>query len=345
MMNKVKYFLFPSLYLLIGSFITVELLKIILSSGSIGYLVLLIPMTMLTVLLTVIGIVNAWVQYRMLKNEIVRYYGIKEMLWLYFRCWLVLICGITLAVVFYWFHDLLPVSIQSLIHNLYILFYIICIFLTLSALLSIILNENLTEVKLVNSENENQLLKAQLNPHFLYNTLNNIDALVWLDQEAASKAVTSLSDLMRYLTYSSKQKKISIKEEIVHLKQLIDLQKLRLSNPKALVFEPDIDGTEDLLISPLMMIPLVENCFKHCGEINEDNAIIIQLSVNEGILEFKTDNNIGLPDKDNSIDNKKKGGIGLVVLRRRLSLLYPKKFSLLNESKDGRYVTILRIRL
>ena len=181
-MRKFSIFIFPILYLLIGTFITIELLKIILSSSSIGYLVLLIPMTLLTILLTVIGIVNAWVQYRMLMHNMVHTYGMKEMLWLYFRCWIVLSCVITLVVLFYLLHVFFFFFVQSLVHNLYTFFYIICGFITVSALLSIILREDLNEIKLLNSENENQLLKAQLNPHFLYNTLNNNDALVWLDQ-------------------------------------------------------------------------------------------------------------------------------------------------------------------
>lgn len=343
-MTKVKYFIFPLLYLFIGSFITVELLKLILHYSSYGYLVLMIPMTMLTVLLNVIGIVNAWVQYRMLREDIVMHtYDFKEMLWLYFRCWLVLICGITLAVVFYWLHDLLPDTIQSLIHELYILFYIICAFLTISSLLSIIRREDLNEIRLHNTENENQLLKAQLNPHFLYNTLNNIDALVWIDQEKASQAVTTLSDLMRYLTYSSHQKEIAIEEDVMHLTQLIELQRLRVNNANAIRFDIDIDDPK-AKIAPLMMIPIVENCFKHCGNIDEDNAVSINLSLKEGKMLFATDNNLPTLQEPKRKD-KKKGGIGLVVLSRRLSLLYPKRFAISSESKDGRYSTVLSIKL
>lgn len=341
-MKKLSFFVFPFLYLFIGTFITIELLKIILSASSIGYMTLLIPMTQLTILLTVIGIVNAWMQYRALKHSSVHSYGVKEMLWLYLRCWLVLSCGITLAVVFFWLHDLIPEDVQALVHNLYIFFYIICAFLTITALASIILHEDLNEIRLINSENENQLLKAQLNPHFLYNTLNNIDALVWLDQERASQAVTRLSDLMRYFTYSSKQKTVSMKEEVEHLAQLIDLQRLRVSNDQALNFSTDIDDDRQT-IAPLLLIPLVENCFKHCGDIDDDNAIVIHLSVRQGEMVFTTDNNI--PTNPYTMSDKKKGGVGLVVLRRRLSLLYPDRYSLLNESKDGRYVVVLTIRL
>ena len=388
-MRTLKFFIIPVLYLVLGTFITIELLKIILNGSSVSYLMLLIPLTMFTVLLTVIGIVNAWVQYRMLRDDItVRRYDIREMLWLYLRCWLVLVCGITLSVVFYWLHDLLPEVIQDLTESLYNLFYVICGFLTISSLLSIILRENLNEIKLQNAENENQLLKAQLNPHFLYNTLNNIDALVWLDQERASKAVTSLSDLMRYLTYSSKQEKIAIKEDVLHLNQLIELERLRVNNPEAISFDVEIDD-DAARIAPLLMIPLVENCFKHCGNINETGAVKISIKLKDGELNFLTDNNLpeeeetkspneGKMSESNHEENakeiartnkKKKGGIGLVVLRRRLSLLYPNRFSLiaetksalhaeskssvfsetkspsLAESKDRRYQTVLRIKL
>ena len=91
------------------------------------------------------------------------------------------------------------------------------------------------------------------------------------------------------------------------------------------------------------MMPLVENCFKHCGNIDEDGAIRISLTLKDGEMTFTTDNN--LPADEATIKDKKKGGIGLVVLRRRLSLLYPDRYVLLNESKDRRYVTVLRIIL
>ena len=165
---------------------------------------------------------------------------------------------------------------------------------------------------------------------------------MWLDQERASQAVTHLSDLMRYLTYSSRQKKVGIREEIAHLDQLVELQRLRMSNDKALTFTYDIDGTNQT-IAPLMMMPLVENCFKHCGNIDEDGAIRISLTLKDGEMTFTTDNN--LPADEATIKDKKKGGIGLVVLRRRLSLIYPDRYVLLNESKDRRYVTVLRIIL
>ncbi len=341
-LKELSFLSFPFLYFFIGTFITIELLKIMLSSNSIAYQILLIPMTLLTILLTVIGIVNVWIQYRSIKHNWVHNYGVRELLWLYFRCWFVTSCGITLSVVFYLLHDLIPQDIQSLVHNLYIFFYIICAFLTIAALASIILREDLNEIRLINSENENQLLKAQLNPHFLYNTLNNIDALVWLDQERASQAVTRLSDLMRYLTYSSKKKRTAIEEEVNHLIQFIDLQRLRVSNANALSFHVDIDDGQQT-IAPLLMIPLVENCFKHCGDIDEDNAITIRLSLKQGEMVFSTDNN--LPVNNNSLINKTKGGIGLEVLRRRLSLLYSDRYSLLNECKDGRYLVVLCISL
>lgn len=342
-MIRLKYLVLPLIYLVIGSGITFELLRVILDCVSLGYLVLLVPMTMLTILLTVIGIVNIWVQYRMLHNDILSHiYNMREMLWLYFRCWLVLVCGIILSVVFYWLHDLLPETIRELTHSLYIFFFIICGFLTLSALLSIIWREDLKEIRLNNAENENQLLKAQLNPHFLYNTLNNIDALVWLDQERASQAVTSLSDLMRYLTYSSRQEQVSIGEEVVHLQQLVDLERLRINNPNAISFEVAMSDPKTK-ISPLLMIPLIENCFKHCGNLGEDDAIKMELREEGGKLIFKTENNIRKTEISESPKSpvKNKSGVGLSVLRRRLALLYPHRHSLTGEIRAGRYVATL----
>ena len=346
-MRQIQYFLLPILYLCIGGSVTAMLVQRLLHFSDSMWLMLLLPMLMVTVFLTVVGIVNVWVQYRTWREyNLMRQYGLRSLLWLYIRCWAVVMSGLTIGVVFYWMHDLLPFYIQQLLESLQILFYVVTIFLTFLALMSVVLGENLEEIRLRNAQSENQLLKSQLNPHFLYNTLNNIDALIWIDQERASAAVTNLSGLMRYYTYSARQEWVPLKDEVDNMKLLLELQRLRMPKADCLVFEEEGD-VSDLKIAPLMLTPLVENCFKHCGDLEQERAIFIRLVVNANQMVFTTDNNLK-PDSA-AIDASRKnaasrqGGVGLSVLRQRLQLLYPKRHQFLASREGNRFRTILTI--
>lgn len=343
MVQKLRYFILPLLYLGIGGIVTTMLVQRVVNYTDTLWLLLLMPMLMVTVLLTVVGVVNVWVQYRSINEDsLMRQYGMRNLLFLYLRCWSVVMAGLILGVVYYWMHDLLADYIQDLLHWLDILFYVSCIFLTVSALMSIVRSVNLQEIRLRNTQTENQLLKAQLNPHFLYNTLNNIDALIWLDQERASTAVTSLSSLMRYMTYSSRQERVSIEEELRAMQQLIDLQRLRTSHDDCLVFEQDIQGSLSAQIAPLLLIPLIENCFKHVGRLEEEHAICISIQVKDGSLTFETDNNIKEHSEDTTSSHIPHG-VGLTVLQRRLSLLYPDHYSFSAHQDGDRFKTRLQL--
>lgn len=340
-----RYLLLPFLYLFIGGLVTTMLVQRLLHYVDTVWLTLLLPMLMVTVFLTVVGVVNVWVQYRTWReSQLMRQYSLRSLLWLYVRCWTVVMSGLTIGVVFYWMHDLLPDYIQQLIHWLQILFYVMTVFLTIVALMSIVLGENLEEIRLRNAQSENQLLKSQLNPHFLYNTLNNIDALIWIDQERASTAVTSLSQLMRYFTYSARQELVPLHDEVEHLHLLINLQRLRMPREECLVFqyEGDLDQCQ---IAPLLLTPLVENCFKHCGPLDQDDAIVIRLEAHDKQLCFTTDNNLKPEVSDGPVPARTRqlGGVGLSVLRQRLQLLYPRKHTFTAQREGERFRTSLTI--
>ena len=350
---RLYYYFLPAVYLVIGGTVTALLVQRILNyASSLWLLLLLLPMLMVTVLLTVVGIVNVWLDYRTQRAAVqpVRY-GASTLAWLYFRCWAVVMAGLSLGVVFAWMYRLLPDYLRELFRVYHIIFYVICAFLTLSALMSVVLGVSLGEIRLRNAQTENQLLKAQLNPHFLYNTLNNIDALIWLDQERASAAVTSLSSLMRYMTYSARQEKVPLGDEARAVAQLCDLQRLRMARPGCLVFEevcrPTASGdTVRWMIAPLLLIPLVENCFKHCGSTDEDGAILIRLEHDEHRLVFSTDNNLpaaSLAGAGAPSDASAQHGVGLDVLRRRLELLYPGCYSFSAGREGQRFRTMLTI--
>lgn len=311
-----------------------------------AYLLLPLSMIMLATMLFVIGLCNAWVRYRTWGDKgLLRAYNTRRMLWLYLRCWLVIMAGLTIAAVFYWMEDLLADAVQVLTADFVLLFYVTLAFLIGAALLSIIRGEDLSEIRLRNAQNENQLLKAQLNPHFLYNTLNNIDALIWLDQERASGAVTSLSSLMRYLTYSGRQEQVKLKEEIAHISQLIELQRMRIAEGDAneIITTAFPDVPESIEVPPLLLIPLVENAFKHSGPLNTPHAIDISLEIREKEFIFTTDNSFVPAEYQGHKTSQH--GMGLSVLKRRLDLLLSGRFTLVHHTVGDRYKAQLCISI
>jgi len=337
---RFSFFLLPILYLAIGGYVTAMLLQRGLFNASPAWLLFVVPMLAMTVLLTVVGIVNVWLRYRTWSEEtLFRQYSNRSLLWLYLRGWGVVMLGLTVGVLFAIVYQVLPDYLQELTGCLSYLFYALDALLTLVALLSIVLGENLEEIRLRNAQSENQLLKAQLNPHFLYNTLNNIDALIWLDQERASIAVTNLSSLMRYMTYSGRQERVSIGEEISAIQQICELQRLRFPSADVLTFETEVHD-RDYTLPPLLLIPLVENCFKHCGATTEPGAIQICLDVDASQLQFTTDNNLPITDTPKENINN---GLGLTVLRRRLDLLFPDRCTFSAQREGDRFKTRLTI--
>mgnify|MGYP003290405960 CR=1 FL=1 len=282
--------------------------------------------------LIVVLAVNQWVKHRTWKDDrfvIQQIYTRKRLFWLYVKCWVVVLAAYTL---------ISTVEMGWLMRILVIL-------LALLSMIGIALGENLAEVRLLQSQSENMMLRSQLNPHFLYNTLNNIDALIWLDQEKASSAVTNLSELMRYFTYSAKQERVPLGEEIEHLSQLIELQRLRMPIAEALSFEVKLDNPKEM-IAPLLLLPLIENTFKHCGDLNEPGAIRIEILLHDSILEYHSNNNIKDANSDvNTKETQRKHGVGLNILRKRLDLIYQGANSLVTEKSNNRFITYLQVEL
>lgn len=342
--RQLSYLLLPMLYLLVGGLATAMLVQRVLHYADASWLLMLLPMVMISVLLFVVGMANVWLQYRTQGDAVLmQQYNDRSLFWIYLRCWAVVISGLTIGVIFAWMYQLLPNYLQELFHTFQLLFYAICTFLTIIALMSIVLGEDLQEIRLRNAQSENQLLKAQLNPHFLYNTLNNIDALIWIDQERASAAVTSLSSLMRYMTYSARQEKVTLADEVKALDQLCELQRLRMSGDEALLLNVPSHDLSKFEVAPLLLLPLAENCFKHCGATNEPNAISIRLVVEDNLVVFTTDNNLPTEAEAAARTSSQAHGVGLTVLRRRLELLYPKRYTFVAQREGDRFRTRLTI--
>lgn len=192
--------------------------------------------------------------------------------------------------------------------------------------------QSIARLKAERAESELAMLKYQMNPHFIYNTLNNIDTLIQTNPDKASQSLIRLSEIMRYVTYDSDKALVTIQEEINYLKSFIELQKLRFGRD-LIHFDVSIDQP-GRTIAPMLFIPLVENAIKHGDKTNGIPAINIMLIVNESVL-FSVTNFI----QRETVSKDKVGGIGLKNLRRRLELIYPDNYSLTCDHTGGKTFT------
>ncbi len=175
------------------------------------------------------------------------------------------------------------------------------------------------ELKKENTEAELKYLKGQINPHFLFNTLNNIYSLARKNSEQTAEAVMKLSKLMRFMLYESSHQDILLMQEIKLIEDLIELEKLRYSNRLKIQFETQIDNPAQR-IAPLILIHFVENAFKHgVSESRFDSFIMIKIKLLNGLLQARIENSVEVHRA--SVETTK---IGLSNIQRQLQLLYPK---------------------
>jgi two-component sensor histidine kinase len=194
-----------------------------------------------------------------------------------------------------------------------------------------------TELMLEKQTGELALLRSQVNPHFLFNTLNNIYSLVYKKSEDAPEAVMKMSSIMRYMLYDATTDKVLLEKEIEYLKSFIELEKLRIRHKEFV--ELTISGNvEGRTIAPMLLIPFVENAFKHGSKSVASPGIRISLSIDPQQIRFGVTNHIR---KSPSVNKDQVGGIGLTNIRRRLNLLYPGKHQLDIRSDEEMYVVQL----
>lgn len=174
-----------------------------------------------------------------------------------------------------------------------------------------------------NQASELALLRSQINPHFLFNTLNNIYSLVYKKSDNAPEAVMKLSSIMRYMLYDAIEDKVLLEKEIEYLKSFIELQELRLMNKNFVSF--DIHGKlEGRTIAPMILMPFIENAFKHGSKQVKSPGIIVDLTIKEHLIIFKVANYLA----KSSTEKDEAGGIGVHNINRRLELIYPDKHRL-----------------
>lgn len=186
-------------------------------------------------------------------------------------------------------------------------------------------------------QTELKLLKDQLNPHFLFNALNNIYFLIKKDPDLASDALVNLSDLLRYQLYETEGPSISLEKEIQNIRQFCKLASLRKSDEFKL--ETNLNAHwNGHTIEPLLLLPLVENAFKYTD--HSDGFITINATIDEDSFTFEVINS--LPSTSHSSE---KGGIGLSNLQRRLDLLYPDHHQFKIDKDDSQYVVRLNLQM
>jgi LytS/YehU family sensor histidine kinase len=189
---------------------------------------------------------------------------------------------------------------------------------------------------------ELRFLKAQINPHFLFNTLNNLYSLAFTNSPNTTEVIAKLSKMMRYMLYDSNHAKVPLDKEIEYIENYISLEKLRLNHQIPIDFE--VKGhTNQVMIVPLVLITFLENAFKHGVNGNDPNSWVkVLLSVDGKTCTYTVENSNRVSMNRNA---RESSGIGLQNLKRRLELSYPKGHELKVENKDNKHSIQLKIDL
>ena len=261
------------------------------------------------------------------------YLFFRQKYWLFALCNLLLILGINYG--FYFSYQMIKEQVPYMTNDAWIGFFSgAFLFLLLNAVTAAIaigilhfirvrqIRQQLLDEKAKSTEAELAWLKSQLNPHFLFNTLNNISSLTQIDADAAQNAIAQLSDLLRYAMYETNKKTVPIAGEVEFMRNYTALMKLRCNEKTVVSSEFRVHDSE-FEIAPLLFVSLIENAFKHGVSSNRPSKIDIRLEQSGNRLVFSCDNtNYPKDDADRS-----GSGIGLENTRRRLELMYYDRYT------------------
>lgn len=203
------------------------------------------------------------------------------------------------------------------------------------------MQQRMAEVAKENAETELNFLKSQINPHFLFNSLNSVYFLINKDNAEARGALHKFSEMLRYQLYEMNGDKIPVEKEITYLQDYVALQQLRKHENCSVQFncDPEVKG---FLIEPLLLIPFVENAFKHISHSSDkSNFVKMDMSCSNGALLFTVENSRESGQKY----IEKRAGIGLANVKRRLELLYPGRHELKIEDTDKTFSVNLNLRV
>ncbi len=201
----------------------------------------------------------------------------------------------------------------------------------------------LQEITAKQLQTELALLKAQINPHFLFNTLNNLYAMALRQEDpATAQGIAKLAHLMRYVIYESNVDRIELCKEAEQIRSFIELQKLRFSEGDDIRIEFETSGNlEKCVIAPMLLLPFVENAFKHGISLSSPSHVSLRLTADDGAIRFAVENSVHR-NAEHSAETD--SALGLRNVRRRLELLYPDTHSLSIREGQGVYQALLDLK-
>ena len=204
--------------------------------------------------------------------------------------------------------------------------------------------QRISDIREQNLHHELFFLKTQLNQHFLFNVLNNIDSLILYNPGLASSSIINLSDLLRYTLYETSEEKVELKKELVYLRKYIDLFLIRCPSKNFIKTFINIEGDgSDIKIAPMLLIPFLENAIKHCDK-NIKECISLFINANKEEVIFKIVN-LKTQHEIESNDFQTDSGIGNLNIKRRLELIYPNRYSLIINNLENLYEVNLILKL
>jgi sensor histidine kinase YesM len=219
--------------------------------------------------------------------------------------------------------------------------YVFTLFFSISGFFFFLLEHWIQAEKLAkqNLESELALLKNQINPHFLFNTLNNIDSLIKSNTHKASETLVRLSDILRYMIYETNVARVPLSDEISHIESYVELQKLQFANTE-LVSLTIRGNPGNIPVAPMLFIPFVENAFKHCTDKSIPGAIQFTFNIHDHEVRFES---VNVSDHAQRINKDDAGGVGLNIVRRRLELIYPGRHALDIQDENNTFSVTLTV--
>ena len=198
------------------------------------------------------------------------------------------------------------------------------------------LQNKILETQLQLKEQELHYLKKQIHPHFLFNTLNTIYGFALKQSKQTPDIILKLSNLLDYILYQINKPRVSLKEEVMHIKEYIELEKIRFQDTLKIMFKAD-EISDDIQVAPMLLIPFVENAFKHGNIMDGFLSIEINIQVFDNSLDFNIRNTFNPENQD------QKTGIGLENIKKRLDLNYHDNYQLIYDLKKNWYSVNLAI--
>ncbi len=196
-----------------------------------------------------------------------------------------------------------------------------------------------TQLAALAEQSELALIRSQIEPHFLFNSLNNIDVLIGKAPQQASAYLQGMSELLRFALYDAHADAIPLDKEIAYLRKYLDIERLRSRESHRVSF--GVQGTPgDLMIAPMMLTPFVENAIKHSEGIHEEGTVCIRIEIVSGEITLHCRNRVTSRREPSSA-----GGLGLRLVERRLQLIYPARHRLVRGEANGVYEVTLTLKL